>query len=312
MAAAARTGRGRPARTGRGPDRRGLRRLALARVLTRDRPVLGLLRRLLPVGGGSRRGRRDRRGRHRRHHRGRGVHRLGGRGRRSGRLRRAESGRGCLGCAESGRRRGGRAEGRRRRRLRRRREAGGGGLLLHGRLLFGDLSAEVPQERVEASVEALADGGEPPDVLEVEVAEHHRALGAELRAGEGVPGDLLATRHDPQVTGADLGHLAGAVDRRGERQLVDVGGDAVEGDAERLGVTGLGPEQLHGLLGSLRLVEEDEVAVVGEPLFRVESETADVEGQPGRRDLHAHVQIGSRGEITDLGLVAALEFPGHA
>ncbi|MEU7515925.1 hypothetical protein AB0B13_28535, partial [Streptomyces sp. NPDC042898] len=28
-------------------------------------------------------------------------------------------------------------------------------------------------------------GGEPPDVLEVEVAEHHRALGGELRAPAG-------------------------------------------------------------------------------------------------------------------------------
>ncbi len=242
------------------------------------------------------------------------VH-LGLRGR--GRLaRRRSEGRCGLRRLGSLRRRGcGRAESRGRgRRLRGRGERRRCALrLLSGRrLLLGDLAAEVPQERVEATVEALADGGEPPDVLEIEVAEHHRALGGELRAGEGVPGDLLSACHDPQVTGADLGHLAGAVDGRGERQLVDVGGDAVESHAEGLGVTGLRPEQLDGLLGSLRLVEEDEVAVVGEPLVRVESETADVEGQSGRRDLHTDVQIGTRGEITDLGLVAALEFPGHA
>ena len=91
--------------------------------------------------------------------------------------------------------------------------AAGGGLLL------GDLAAEVLQQRVEAAVEALADGGEPPDVLEVEVAQHHRALGGELGAGEGVPGDFLAARDDPDVARADLRHLPGAVDGRGEGQL---------------------------------------------------------------------------------------------
>ena len=98
--------------------------------------------------------------------------------------------------------RAGRSRARRRLRLLRRGAA----------LLLGDLAAEVLQQRVEAAVEALADGGEPPDVLQVEVAQHHGALGGELRAVEGVPGDLLAARDDAEVAGADLRHLAGAVD----------------------------------------------------------------------------------------------------
>jgi hypothetical protein len=69
------------------------------------------------------------------------------RGCRSGRRRRAERGRG---------------EGRR-----------GAGLRLRlrgdGRLL-GDLAAEVLQQRFETAVETLSHGGEPPYVLEVEVA----------------------------------------------------------------------------------------------------------------------------------------------
>ncbi|GAA4901528.1 hypothetical protein GCM10023237_21060 [Streptomyces coeruleoprunus] len=93
---------------------------------------------------------------------------------------------------------------------------------------------------------------------------------------------------------------------------MDVRRDAVERDAEGLGVAGLRTEQLDGLLGGLRLVEEDEVPVVGEPLVGVEPEAADVEGQTGTRDLHAHVQIRPGSQITDPGLVAALEFPGHA
>lgn len=87
--------------------------------------------------------------------------------------------------------------------------------------------------------------------------------------------------------------------------------DLVEGDPERLAVTGLRAEQLEGLLGRLGLVEEDEVPVVGEPLVGVQAEAADVEGQAGPADLHADVQIRSRRQITDLGLVAPLEFPGH-
>src|SRR5690606_4510728 len=39
---------------------------------------------------------------------------------------------------------------------------------------------------------------------------------------------------------------------------------------------------------------------------------ADVEGQSGAGDLYAYVQIRARREVTDPGLVAALEFPGHA
>lgn len=93
---------------------------------------------------------------------------------------------------------------------------------------------------------------------------------------------------------------------------MDVRRNAVQGDAERLGVTGLGAEELDRLLGRLRLVEEDEVTVVGQLLVRVEAEATDVEGQPGTTDLHPYVQIRPCGEITDLGLVAALEFPGHA
>ena len=71
-------------------------------------------------------------------------------------------------------------------------------------------------------------------------------------------------------------------------------------------------EELDGLLGGLRLVEEDEIAVVREPFVGVETEAADVEAQPWGGDLYPYVQIRARGEVTDLGLVAALEFPGHA
>lgn len=197
--------------------------------------------------------------------------------------------------------------------LGRRGEARGGGRCGCGRrLLLGDLAAEVLQKRVETAVESLADGGEAPDVLQVEVAEHHRALGGELRSGEGVPHHFLAARDDPDVPRTDLGHLPGTVERRGEGELLDGCRDAVERDAEGLGVTGLRTEELNGLLGRFRLIEEDEVPVVGELLMGVETEAADVESQPRGRDLHAYVQIRPWREITDLGLVAALEFPGHA
>lgn len=88
-------------------------------------------------------------------------------------------------------------------------------------------------------------------------------------------------------------------------------GDAVQGHPEGFGVSGLRTELLDGLLGRLRLVEEDEVAVVGQLLVRIEAETADVEGESGSGDLDAHVKIRARRQITDLGLVAPLEFPGH-
>lgn len=197
--------------------------------------------------------------------------------------------------------------------LGRRGEARGGGRGGCGRrLLLGDLAAEVLQKRVETAVEALADGGEAPDVLQVEVAEHHRALGGELRSGEGVPHHFLAAGDDPDVPRTDLGHLPGTVERRGEGELLDGCRNAVERDAEGLGVTGLRTEELNGLLGRFRLIEEDEVPVVGELLIGVEAEATDVESQPRGRDLHAYVQIRPWREITDLGLVAALEFPGHA
>lgn len=122
---------------------------------------------------------------------GRGGERRGGRGRLGGRLR---------GRAEGGRGGGG---------LRRRGEPGrtgglGRDLLLRRRLLLGDLAAEVLQERGEPAVETLADGGEAPYVLQVEVTDHQRALGAELRTGEGVADDFLAACHDPDVARADL------------------------------------------------------------------------------------------------------------
>ncbi len=195
-------------------------------------------------------------------------------------------------------------------------EAGGAGLRLllrgGGRLLLQHLAAEVLQQRLQAAVEALSDRGEPPGVLEVDVAEHDGPLGGELRAGEGVPGDLLAARDDAQVAGTDLRHLPGAVDGRREGQLADAVRNPVERDPERLRVARLGTEQLEGLLRRLRLVEEDEVPVVREPFLGVQAEAADVEGQSGAGDLHAYVQIGARREVTDPGLVAALEFPGHA
>ncbi|GAV46096.1 hypothetical protein Saa2_09096 [Streptomyces acidiscabies] len=238
------------------------------------------------------------------------------RGRRGGRGcgdRRAEGGRG--GRSRRGRclrRYGGRRRGRRGREGRWGEGGGlGRGLGRLGRFLLRDLAAEVLQQRVEAAVEALADRREPPDVLEVEVAEHHRAFGGELRAVEGVPRDLLAAGDDPQVAGGDLRHPAVAVDRRGEGQLLDLRRDTVQGHPEGFRVPGLLTEELDGLLGGLRLVEEDEVPVVREPFVGVQSEAADVEGQAGRRDLYPHVQIRPRRQIADLGLVAALEFPGH-
>ena len=89
------------------------------------------------------------------------------------------------------------------------------------------------------------------------------------------------------------------------------GRNAVQRHPEGLGVAGLRAELLDGLLRRLRLVEEDEVPVVRQLLVGVEAEAADVEGESGPGDLHADVQIGARRQITDLGLVAALEFPGH-
>lgn len=204
--------------------------------------------------------------------------------------------------------------GRRRRAERGRGEGrGGAGLRLRvcGRL-FGDLAAEVLQECVEAAVEALPHGGEPPYVLEVEVAQHHGTFGGELGTAERVPGHLLAARDDAQVSRGYLRHLSGAVDRRREGQLLDLRRDPVEGDPEGLRVARLRAEQLNGLLGGLRLIEEDEVPVVRQPFLGVQTEAADVEGESGAGDLHTYVQIGARGEVTDLGLVAALEFPGHA
>ncbi|CAM5265650.1 hypothetical protein SVIOM342S_07108 [Streptomyces violaceorubidus] len=158
----------------------------------------------------------------------RGMHvragrRCGGRWRRGG-GRRSEALRGGLRHGS----RGGRAEGGRRRGLGGRGEARGGaglrllGLLRGGRLVLGHLTAEVPQQRVETAVEALSHGGEPPHVLEVEVAQHHGALGGELGAAERVPGHLLAARDDPDVPGTHLRHLSRAVDRRGEGQLLDL------------------------------------------------------------------------------------------
>ncbi len=241
------------------------------------------------------------------HHGGCGVHGL----RRHGRVG-SRRGRGGLRYAEGGRR--GRC-GRRLGRAGRRGETGRRGLrglLLRLRVLVEDLAAEVPEQRLQAAVESLADGGEAPPVLPVEVAEHHGPLGAELGSAERVAGDLLAPGYDPQVARPGLRHLAGAVDRGGEGQLVDALRHPVEGDAEGLGVTGLRAEELDGLLRRLRLVEEDEVPVVREPLVGVEAEAADVEGQSRSRDLHADVQIGAGGQITDPGLVAPLEFPGHA
>src|SRR5690242_21420515 len=41
--------------------------------------------------------------------------------------------------------------------------------------------------------------GEPPDVLQVEVAQHHGTLGGELRTGERIPGHLLAARDNTEV-----------------------------------------------------------------------------------------------------------------
>lgn len=265
-------------------------------------------------------GRRVRAGRGRRLHgagrcgqrrddRRRGVHRRrsgGGSGRRRGSLRRRVA---LLG----GRGRRGRAE-RRWRGLRGRRERRRTGLLLRrrgGGLLLGDLTAEVLQQRVESTVEPLPDGREPPDVLQVEVAQHDSTFGRELRAVERIAGDLFTARDDPYVSGGDLRHLPRTVDRRGERELLDVRRDPVESDAEGLAVAGLRTEKLNRLLGRFRLVEEDEIPVVREPFVGIETEAADVEGQPGPRDLHAYVQIRARGEVTDPGLVAALEFPGH-
>ena len=126
----------------------------------------------------------------------------GGGGRRGLRGRRGRGAGAGAGGRGAARRAGGAKPGR---------GACGGGRCGRG-LLLGDLAAEVLEQRVEAAVEALADGGEPPDVLQVEVADHHGALGGELRAVERVPDDLLAARDDPQVTGADLRHLACAVD----------------------------------------------------------------------------------------------------
>lgn len=188
----------------------------------------------------------------------------------------------------------------------------GGLRLLRGGLLLGDLTTEVLEQRVKAAVEALPHGGEPPDVLQVEVAQHHGTLGGELRTGERIPGHLLAARDNTEVPGGDLRHLPGAVDRRRERQLLDLRRDPVERDAEGLRVTRLGAKELDGFFGGLRLVEEDEVPVVRKPFVGVQTEAADVEGQSGTGDLHTYVQIRARGEVTDPGLVAALEFPGHA
>lgn len=172
-----------------------------------------------------------------------------GRRRRRGPLRGREALRGGLRRGSRGRSGGRGTEGGRR-------EARGRtGLRLLGllrgfrRLLLGDLAAEVPQQRIEATVEALSDGGEPPDVLEVEVAQHHGAFGGELRTAEGIPGHLLAAGDDADVPGADLRHLSVAVDRRREGQLLDLRGDLVERDAEGLRVARLGAEELDGLLG---------------------------------------------------------------
>lgn len=85
----------------------------------------------------------------------------------------------------------------------------------------------------------------------------------------------------------------------------------VEGHPEGFAVTGLRAELLNGLFRRLRLVVEDEVTVVRQLLIRVEPETADVEGESGPGDRHAHVQVGARRQIADLGLVTSLEFPGH-
>ncbi len=334
--------RGRLAVTGR----RG-RRLGHLRCVGCLRPLrcVGCLRRggrvpLLAVRLGRRGGRRHRgtggRGVQRGDDGRRGVHagagcgrrRRGGALRRGGVLRRCEAL--CGGLRRRGRgggllrrgrgggrglRRAGDAERRGCRGLGGRREPRGGAglrLLRSGRLLLGHLAAEVLQQGVEAAVEALADRGEPPHVLEVEVTQHHGTLGGELRPAEGVPGHFLAARDDTDVPGAHLRHLAGAVDRRGEGQLLDLRRDAVQRDPEGLRVAGLRPQELNGLLGRLRLVVEDEVTVVREPFVGVQTEATDVEGQPGAGDLHAYVQIRARGEVTDPGLVAALEFPGHA
>jgi hypothetical protein len=169
----------------------------------------------------------------------------------------------------------------------------------------------VPQQRVEPAVEALADGGEAPAVLAVEVRQHHRPFRAELRAVERVARDLLAPRDDAEVPGGDLGHRPVTVDGGGEGEAADGRRHAVEGDPERLGVARLGAQELEGLLGGLRLVVEDEVPVVGEPFVGVQAETADVEAQSGPGDLHAHVQIGTLCQVAEPGLLAPLKVSHH-
>ena len=206
-AVARRRGRGLLTVAGRQRSRLAGSLLAVARRRT------GLSRRLRVRRGARRRHAAARRRGQGRDDGRRGVHR--GRGRRGGRRRGSRGRREAL-CgglrrrgrarrrAERGRRGGlgGRREGRR----------GGGLRLLRGGLLLGDLTAEVLQQRVESAVEALPDGGEPPDVLQVEVAQHHGTFGGELRAVERVAGHLLAARDDTEVSGGDLRHLPGAVD----------------------------------------------------------------------------------------------------
>ncbi len=169
----------------------------------------------------------------------------------------------------------------------------------------------MPQQSFEAAVEPLADGGEAPAVLAVEVTEHDGTFGGELGLVERVTRDFLAAGHDAQIAGGDAGHRALAVDGRREGEPVDRGRHPVEGDAERVRVTRLGTELLESLLGRLRLVVEDEVTVVREPFVRVEAETADVEDHSGPGDLHAHVQVGAQSEVAEPGLPAALEVGHH-
>ena len=127
-------------------------------------------------------------------------------------------------------------------------------------------AAEGADQVGESAGEALPHGAEAPDVLPVQVGDHHGPLGAEVGAGEGVP-DAPPCRRRRCGRGR-TGCCAAVPRHRRSRHRTTAGatevGDLVEQHAERVGVTRLRAELAHRTLGRLRLVEEDEVPVVGE------------------------------------------------
>lgn len=180
----------------------------------------------------------------------------------------------------------------------------GNGRRRGGRLVAGHLSAEILQQRVEATLEALRDAREPPLAgMAVQLGDHQGALGRELGAREGHGGALgaLGVLHaQAQLAQAAHGLL---VVRDHEDQPLDPRRQRREVEVEsRVAVREL---QRHLAPRTLELVVEDEIPVVAQLALAVEAEDAHVGLRQVVRDLHAQARPCQ--EIGQLAFLAGLK-----